>query len=298
LKEIIVTARNIDDAMDKAVIQLNVDRDLVEFEILDTPTSGFMGFGAKPARILARTGVRTATEAQPKKENKPTFNKNEANKKSDFVKKEATPNKVEDKRATALNKGEVKKEATQNKVESASNEVPTTKFVPKREETAEEQAAFVPTENGVAFVEGYLVDLFKNMDLKVNATVTQKGRIIEVKLLGEDVGLVIGKHGDTLDAIQHIAQLAFNKKTNGAEKVRIDTEDYREKREKTLVGLAKSIANRVIKSKGKYELEPMKAYERRIIHATLQNYPMITTYSIGDDQQRRIVVAFKTKDSN
>lgn len=287
MKEIIVTARNIDEAMDKAVIELNVDRDLVEFEILDTPTSGFMGFGAKPARILARTGVRTATDTQPKKENKPV--KNEVNKKTDFAKKETAPNKTEVKKETAPKKVEVKKTV---------NEAPTTKFVPKKEETEEEQAAFVPTENGVLFVESYLAELFKNMDLKVSATVTQKGRIIEVKLLGEDVGLVIGKHGDTLDAIQHIAQLAFNKKTNGAEKVRIDTEDYREKREKTLVGLAKSIANRVIKSRGKYELEPMKAYERRIIHATLQNYPMITTYSIGDDQQRRIVVAFKTKDSN
>jgi spoIIIJ-associated protein len=268
LKEIITTGKNIDEAMDKAVIELNVDRDLVEFEILDAPTSGFMGFGAKPARVLARTGVRTADEKQVKKENKPAPTKNETIKKPDFVKKEAP----------------VKMEAPVNNVAVSR-------------EKKEPEGEFVPTENGVSFVEGYLVDLFKNMSLKVTATVVQKDRIIEVKLLGEDVGLVIGKHGDTLDAIQHIAQLAFNKNTNGAEKVRIDTEDYREKREKTLVGLAKSIANRVIKSRGKYELEPMKAYERRIIHATLQNYPMITTYSIGDDQQRRIVVAFKTKEN-
>jgi spoIIIJ-associated protein len=262
LKEIITTGKNIDEAMDKAVAELNVDRDLIEFEILDAPTSGFMGFGAKPARILARTGVRAVEENKPQKDVKPTANRNESVKKVEPEKKDI---------------------------------IPTT--IAKKEEAKESEAEFVPTENGAIFVEEYLVDLFKNMSLNVNATVTQKDRIIEVKLLGEDVGLVIGKHGDTLDAIQHIAQLAFNKKTNGAEKVRIDTEDYREKREKTLVGLAKSIANRVIKSKGKYELEPMKAYERRIIHSTLQNYPMITTYSIGQDQQRRIVVAFKGREN-
>lgn len=263
MKEIITTGKNIDEAMDKAVIELNVDRDLIEFEILDAPTSGFMGFGAKPARILARTGVRAVEEKKSQKPMQPAANKSEATKKAESEKKDIIANNP----------------------------------IAKKEEQKETEEEFVPTENGAIFVEEYLVDLFKNMSLKVNANVTQKDRIIEVKLLGEDVGLVIGKHGDTLDAIQHITQLAFNKRTNGAEKVRIDTEDYREKREKTLVGLAKSIANRVIKSKGKYELEPMKAYERRIIHSTLQSYPMITTYSIGQDQQRRIVVAFKGREN-
>ncbi len=259
MKEIIATGKTVDEAIEKAVAELAVDRDLIEFEILNAPTSGFLGIGAKPARILARYDVK-----------KPEDKKEEAPKKEMKAEKPKAEKKPVRETVPAP-KAEAKK--------------PTVNF--------EEDTDFVPSENGVQFVSDYVKQLFALMQMEVSAEVTQKGRIISVNLSGEEAGNIIGKHGDTLDAIQHMLQLAFNKKVKGGEKIRLDTEDYRMKREKTLTGLAKSIANRVIKSRGKYELEPMKAYERRIIHSALQSYPMITTYSVGVEPQRRLIVAFK-----
>ena len=263
MKEIITTAKTVDEAIEKAVLELAVDRDLIEFEILNAPTSGFLGIGAKPARVLARYDVKKTEEAEaPKKEVKAP---------------KAKPERID-------------------RIEKAEKKTVQETVQPEPKKTVvnyEDDTDFVPTENGVAFVEEHVKELFRLMDISVTAEVTQKGRIISVNLVGDEAGNIIGKHGDTLDAIQHMLQLAFNKKVKGGEKIRLDTEDYRMKREKTLTGLAKSIANRVIKSHGKYELEPMKAYERRIIHSALQSYPMITTYSVGVEPQRRLIVAFK-----
>lgn len=257
MKEIITTAKTVDEAIEKAVLELAVDRDLIEFEILNAPSAGFLGIGAKPARILARYDVKKPEETvAPKKEAK-------------------APRAKVEKAEKKIVKEEVKAEPKKQTI------------------NYEDDTDFVPTENGVAFVEEHVKELFRLMGITVTAEVTQKGRIISVNLVGDEAGNIIGKHGDTLDAIQHMLQLAFNKKVKGGEKIRLDTEDYRMKREKTLTGLAKSIANRVIKSHGKYELEPMKAYERRIIHSALQSYPMITTYSVGVEPQRRLIVAFK-----
>ena len=252
MKEIITSAKTVDEAIEKAVAELAVDRDLIEFEILSAPTSGFLGLGAKPARILARYDVKEPKKAEPKAP-------------------KAKPEKKPVKEVKEVKQPEAKK--------------PTINY--------EDDTDFVPSENGVSFVEDYVKKLFDLMGMDVTAEVRQQGRIIFVNIAGDEAGNIIGKHGDTLDAIQHMLQLAFNKKVKGGEKIRLDTEDYRMKREKTLTGLAKSIANRVIKSRGKYELEPMKAYERRIIHSALQSYPMITTYSVGVEPQRRLIVAFK-----
>lgn len=256
MKEIITSAKTVDEAIEKAVAELAVDRDLIEFEILNAPTAGFLGLGAKPARILARYDVKKPEEVK------------------------AEPQKAEPKAPKAKPEKKVHKEEV--------------KAEPKKQSiNYEDDTDFVPSENGVAFVKEHIDQLFKLMEMEVTTEVTQKGRIISVNIIGDEAGNIIGKHGDTLDAIQHMLQLAFNKKVKGGEKIRLDTEDYRQKREKTLTGLAKSIANRVIKSRGKYELEPMKAYERRIIHSALQSYPMITTYSVGVEPQRRLIVAFK-----
>ena len=259
MKEIITSAKTVDEAIEKAVAELAVDRDLIEFEILNAPTTGFLGLGAKPARILARYDVKKPEEVK------------ESAKKTEPKEPKAKPERKPVKEIKEVKQPEIKKQPV----------------------NYEDDTDFVPSENGVQFVQDYVKKLFALMEMEVSAEVTQKGRIIFVNIAGDEAGNIIGKHGDTLDAIQHMLQLAFNKKVKGGEKIRLDTEDYRQKREKTLTGLAKSIANRVIKSHGKYELEPMKAYERRIIHSALQSYPMITTYSVGVEPQRRLIVAFK-----
>lgn len=127
-------------------------------------------------------------------------------------------------------------------------------------------------------------------DCEIN--VLENNRVL-VKLEGENMGMVIGRRGETLDALQHIVQLYVNKEFETFYKVNIDTEDYRAKREEALIGLAQGLAKKVMKTRKEIVLEPMKAYERRIIHTALQNYPKIKTHSIGEDPNRKLVVSFK-----
>ncbi|MBR4892882.1 MAG: protein jag [Clostridia bacterium] len=127
-------------------------------------------------------------------------------------------------------------------------------------------------------------------DCEIN--VGENNRVL-VKLEGENMGMVIGRRGETLDALQHIVQLYVNKEFETFYKVNIDTEDYRAKREEALIGLAQGLAKKVMKTRKEIVLEPMKAYERRIIHTALQNYPKIKTHSIGEDPNRKLVVSFK-----
>lgn len=274
MKEIITTGKTIEEAKLKAASELNVSPDDVTYEVLDMPANGFLGIGAKPARVLVRyEDPAEALEKQQKKEEAP--------------KKERKPkNEKFEKRADAEPKNEEKFVKTERK-ELTHDDI----FKDEPDES------FIPNEQAEPFLKDFLDGLFKNMNFDVTYTIKRNGRYIYIDLKGETSGVLIGKHGDTLDAIQHITQLALNKAVHGGEKVRVDTEGYREKRTKTLVNLAKSIANRVIKSRGKYELEPMKAYERKIIHAALQSYPMLTTYSVGVEPERRLVVAFKPKNS-
>ena len=268
MKEIIATGKTIDDAKLKAAEELNVSADEVTYEILDMPSSGFLGIGAKPARILVRyEDPKEAEEKLRKKE--------------------------EAKKAEKIEKTEKQEKPKMQKSEKA----PAPKAELKHEDIFkdEEDENFVPNAETEPFLDSYLKGLFSAMKFDVTYTIKRQGKYIYIDLKGDESGVLIGKRGDTLDAIQHIVQLALNKVVKNGEKIRVDTEGYREKRTKTLVNLAKSIANRVIKSRGKYELEPMKAYERKIIHAALQSYPMLTTYSVGVEPERRLVVAFKSK---
>ncbi len=271
MRETIATGKTVDEAKINGANELNVSVDDVTIEVLEAPKSGFLGLGSKPAKLLVRY---TDPEEEKRKEEK---------KKNDTKKKEKRAEKAY---APDPKKEEINSAALENEPKAVS----------ALEEKAEEE--FVPNEESIPFLEGFLKDLFEKMNFDVSFNFKREGRFIIIDLMGDETGILIGKHGDTLDSLQHIVQLAFNKAVKGSEKIRIDTEGYREKREKTLVALAKSIASKVIKSKSKYELEPMKAYERKIIHATLQSYPMLTTYSVGVEPERRLIVAFKHRNQD
>lgn len=261
MRETIAIGKTIEEAKLNGAQELNVSVDDVVIEVLEAPKSGFLGLGAKPAKLLVKY---TDPEEEKRKEEK---KKAENKKKEKRAEKKPAPAPV--------------KEEKVEEIRSAA---------PEKEEPAEE---FVPNEESIPFLEGFLKGLFEKMNFDVSYTFERDGKFIIINLTGDETGVLIGKHGDTLDSLQHVVQLALNKAVKGSEKIRIDTEGYREKREKTLVALAKSIASKVIKSRGKYELEPMKAYERKIIHATLQSYPMLTTYSVGVEPERRLIIAFK-----
>ena len=142
----------------------------------------------------------------------------------------------------------------------------------------------------------FLVKVFDAMDLEVEIIITKEDNNYAVELKGADMGVLIGKRGQTLDSLQYLANLAVNKNSDEYVKVKIDTEDYRNRRKETLENLAKNIAYKVKRTKRPVSLEPMNPFERRVIHSALQNDRFVTTHSEGDEPYRHVVVTLKRND--
>ena len=144
-------------------------------------------------------------------------------------------------------------------------------------------------------VKEFLKSVFHAMDMAVEiiVKVNEEEKLIEVDLKGEDMGILIGKRGQTLDSLQYLTNLAVNKHSENYYKVKVDTEDYRKRRKDTLENLAKNIAYKVKRTKRPVELEPMNPFERRVIHSALQNDRFVTTHSEGDEPYRHVVVTLK-----
>ena len=144
-------------------------------------------------------------------------------------------------------------------------------------------------------VKEFLKSVFSAMDLPVEiiVKVNEEEKLIDVELKGEDMGILIGKRGQTLDSLQYLTNLAVNKNSESYYKVKVDTEDYRKRRKDTLENLAKNIAYKVKRTKRPVELEPMNPFERRVIHSALQNDKFVTTHSEGDEPYRHVVVTLK-----
>ena len=144
-------------------------------------------------------------------------------------------------------------------------------------------------------VKEFLKSVFHAMDMAVEiiVKVNEEDKTIDIELKGEDMGVLIGKRGQTLDSLQYLTNLAVNKHSENYYKVKVDTEDYRKRRKDTLENLAKNIAYKVKRTKRSVELEPMNPFERRVIHSTLQNDRYVTTYSEGEEPYRHVVVTLK-----
>ena len=141
--------------------------------------------------------------------------------------------------------------------------------------------------------DAFLKDVFSCMGMEIDIDIVREEKIMKVTLTGDNMGLIIGKHGDTLDALEHLVSLAVNRGDGDYVKVILDTENYREKRKATLVRLAENLASSISETKKKITLEPMSSNERRIIHATLQNNDRVDTYSIGEEPYRKVVISLK-----
>lgn len=139
----------------------------------------------------------------------------------------------------------------------------------------------------------FLTDIFVGMGIRVNIDIAFEEKRMNINLSGDNMGIIIGKRGDTLDALEHLVSLCVNRGDGEYIRVALDTENYREKRKTTLINLAENLANSVVKNKKKVTLEPMSSNERRIIHSTLQNNKYVDTYSIGDEPNRKVVIALK-----
>lgn len=146
--------------------------------------------------------------------------------------------------------------------------------------------------------ESFLNEVFKamNMTVSVNASFNEEEKTMSVDLSGDDMGVLIGKRGQTLDSLQYLVSLVINKGQDGYIRVKVDTEDYRERRQATLENLAKNIAFKVKRTRHSVSLEPMNPYERRIIHSALQNDKYVTTHSEGDEPYRHVIVTLKKYD--
>ena len=201
-----ISAKNVDDAITQATVQLGITSDQLEYEVLDKGSTGFLGIGSKNAVIKARK-------------------------------------------------------------------------------------KFSIDENVVEFLSS-IFDAMK-MEVEILVAVNEEEHIIEVELKGDDMGILIGKRGQTLDSLQYLTNLAINKHSDEYYKVKIDTEDYRKRRKETLENLAKNIAYKVKRTKRPVSLEPMNPFERRFIHSALQNDRYVTTHSEGDEPYRHVVVTLK-----
>lgn len=232
------TAKSVDEAVAAALTELGATKDMVDIEVIEEGSKGFLGFGAKDARVC----VTVKEQPEEKADIQETKVKS--------VEKKAAP-EAEPKKNIAVS--------------------------PERKDKA------------VSF----LTDVFEAMKLDVAMTAELDGDMLKIDLTGESMGIIIGKRGDTLDSLQYLTSLVVNHGEDDYVKVTIDTENYREKRTQALLQLSNRLAEKVAKSGRKYTLEPMNPYERRVIHSNLQDHKSVTTYSVGDEPYRKVVIAPK-----
>ena len=295
MESIEVSAKTIEDAVLEAAIQLGTTRDKVAYEVITQPTSGFLGIGGRKAVIRAHQKSDEEIEAKEKadKEMEKLLNrvneKKEAPKPSEPVKKTEAPKKQE-KPVEAKKQAAPKSEEPKAALASAVKEEPKAAApasAPKPDKPA------VPVDT--APVEKFLKDVFGAMGMEVTVNITQNppDREMNITLDGADMGVLIGKRGQTLDSLQYLSSLVVNKNTEDYIRVKVDTENYRERRKATLENLAKNIAQKVKRTRKPVSLEPMNPYERRVIHSALQNDKYVCTHSEGEEPYRRVVVTLK-----
>ena len=254
--------KDVDEAVALALIDLKVSREEVDVTVLEEPTKGFLGLGAKLAlvRVAKKKPEKPERPPQPEKPEKPAK-----------AKEAKTESKSKDRKPE-------KKQNTQNiKKSIVLDDVDVSELKP-----VEEHEALT-----------FLKDITEKMGLDLNFSARVGEDIVYVEMNGKDSRTVIGKRGQTLDAIQYLASLVVNKDREKYTKVVVDAENYRAKREKTLEQLANRLAAKVVKTRKHVRLEPMNPYERKVIHATLQKNPNITTRSEGEEPYRRVVIELK-----
>ena len=300
-KSIITTGKTIDAAVEAALAQLGLTRDDVTYQVITLPKSGFLGIGAVPAKVQVtyeapdlkptvkaeapkaeaapKIALSSASRSKPKAEKKPVEKKP--------VEKKAEPKPVEKK--AEPKPVEKKPEAPKAPKPERAPKAPKVDAAPKAERT------YTPAEAGSneEKIEQFIKGLLENMGSQAVPHCWADGEnSYRVDLTGEGLGFLIGRRGETLDAIQHLANYAVNRSIDGHVRINVDAESYREKREDSLRRYARKKAQQVLKNRRRTTLEPMNAYERHVIHASLQDMDNITTHSTGTEPNRRVVIEY------
>ena len=250
------TAKNVDDAITEACETLMVTSDRLDYEVVTSGSSGFLGINAKPAVIKARI--------------------------------------KEDKPEVEVAKTEIKKEVKAENKTQAKTEA---KAEPKKAVPEQKQNKISDADAAklTSAADTFLKEVFDAMKMEVNvdSKFNSDDNILDIEISGAEMGVLIGKRGQTLDSLQYLVSLVVNKDSADYIHVKVDTENYRERRKATLENLAKNISYKVRKSRQSVALEPMNPYERRIIHSALQGDRFVTTHSEGEEPFRRVVVTLK-----
>ena len=278
------SAKTVDEAITKASIEFETSSENLEIQVISQGKAGFLGFGAKPAII--RAGKKEEEEILPE----------DVKEAKEPAKKSALARKEEKKEQKRDHKKEQRKEPKRENTVKVQD-VP----AEKEEKPREERKVLLRTEEEIAEIKDeavkFLSGVFKAMGLQVEIKIEYKNEDgnLDIDFEGEDMGILIGKRGQTLDSLQYLTSLVVNKGRQGYIRVKLDTEDYRNRRKETLENLARSIAYKVRKTRKPVSLEPMNPYERRIIHSALQGNRYVETYSEGNEPYRHVVVKLKNR---
>lgn len=288
-EEITVSAKTLDDAITEALVQLGVTSDRLEYDVIEKGSPGFLGIGMKQAVIRAWRKEEPKEESVDEiaeeliKEAVPTDITLDTKEEKE-PKKPKKENKEPRKAAQKSGKKEIKKE---QKKEAKPEE----KTEPRHEtELAKVEDATIKE------CETFLQNVLQAMHMEVElcSKVDEEGAL-SIEMKGDNMGILIGKRGQTLDSLQYLTNRVANKMQAGYVRVKLDTEDYRERRKETLENLARNIAHKVKRTRKPVTLEPMIPYERRIIHSALQGDKNVTTHSEGEEPYRRVVVTLVRK---
>ena len=282
-KTIVTMGKTIDEAIENALAQLGMDRDQVSVQVLAQAKSGFLGIGATPAKVevtyeapdpAPKVALSSSSRSKPKA--KPVVKPEEPKAEAP---KPAAPK--------AAPKAEAPKAEAPKERKPKAPKVEAPKPAPKE---------YTPAAPGSTEekIEVFLKGLLEHMgSAAVPHAWKEEDNAYMVELTGEDLGYLIGRRGDTLDALQHLANYTINRGIDGHIRINVDAECYRQKREDSLRRYAQKKAQQVLKAHRRTTLEPMNAYERHVIHATLQDMDRITTYSVGSEPNRRVVIEYE-----
>lgn len=260
-----ISAKTVDEAITKALIEMQITSDKLDYEVVEKGSAGIFGvFGTKQAVIVAR-------------------------KKKDIEQPDLIVGNSEEKPEKSLKADKPSRESKPLKEAYGEKEAKPEKITREFDSKAIEESAVV-----------FLNQIFKamNITVQINTSFSPADKELSVDMTGDDMGILIGKRGQTLDSLQYLVSLVVNKDNDGYLRVKLDTENYRARRKDTLETLAKNIAYKVKRTKKAVSLEPMNPYERRIIHAALQNDKYVLTRSEGEDPFRHVVISLKREGSN
>ncbi len=289
---------DVDTAVDLALKELKLTKDEVEVEVLEESSSGFLGIGSKLAKVRV-TEKESLKNNSDKSKTKATFDEidailaslpeNSAQALPDEVRKNYDKFEAEEREDAQARAKEKRKERKEKYKEKKSS---------RKEESLIMEDVLLDEVKGLPAVENHPIETFlsemaEKMGIELSFAVKASDELVFVEITGKDTGTIIGKRGQTLDAVQCLASYVVNKDGGKYTRVIIDAENYREKREKTLIALAQRLAGKVERTKRSVTLEPMNPYERKVIHTALQNHPKVKTRSEGKDPYRKVIIELK-----